>query len=194
MANSIQLPANSIIIVMGVCGSGKSTVARLIARQLGAQFKDGDELHPISNINKMKAGHSLTDEDRLPWLKRIQGYAINSAAKSGACVVACSALKCSYRELLNQAGNVNFVYLHGTRELIQSRMMQRADHFMPETMLDSQLSTLETPINEPNVVAVNVQPTPAEISDKAISKLAQLINSVGESVTAQSHQSAVRNG
>lgn len=160
-----------VIIIMGVSGCGKSTVARSIAGQLKAHFKDGDALHPAGNIDKMSAGTPLTDEDREPWLEEIARYARDQANQNGICVIACSALKRRYRQTLNMAGRVAYVFLDGSFELIASRMHLRSGHFMPDTLLISQFDTLQDPRKEPNVVTVSIESDAQTITDNAISAL-----------------------
>jgi len=145
------------IIVMGVCGCGKSTVAQYLAERLQAECKDGDELHPAKNIERMSAGLALTDEDRLPWLRAVAAFASEKTAHGGICVIACSALKKQYREVLNSAGKVLYVYLDGSRALIEARMSQRENHFMPESLIQSQFAALEVPDSAgEQVVAVDI--------------------------------------
>ena len=128
------------IVVMGVSGCGKSTVGRLLAEKLDAKFIDGDDLHPEENKAKMAAGISLNDEDRWPWLAKVG----QSLAQGEKVVIACSALKRKYRErILEEAPNTVFVHLDGSREVLAERMSSRRNHFMPVTLLDSQLATLE---------------------------------------------------
>lgn len=160
-----------VIVVMGVSGCGKSTVAWHIADQLGAHFKDGDELHPRSNIDKMASGQPLSDEDRQPWLEDVARYARQHAQQHHICVIACSALKQAYRQTLNTAGRVVYVFLQGSRSLIASRMHRREGHFMPEKLLDSQFAALEDPRSESNVVAVGIEPDPPTIARNAVSAL-----------------------
>ena len=166
-------PRPTVVIVMGVSGCGKSTIAELLAERLGGRFKDGDELHPRSNIEKMSAGTPLTDADREPWLEAVRDHAANAAHEHGLSIVACSALKRSYRDTLRGVGRaesmppVFHVYLHGSRELIASRMGDRKGHFMPLEMLDSQIATLESPTTEPRVVTVDVSPAPEDIARAA---------------------------
>jgi gluconokinase len=136
-----------IIVVMGVSSSGKSTVGQSIARRLHVPFLDGDGYHPQANVEKMRAGIPLTDEDRWPWLEKL-GTALHQAAdRKDAAVGACSALRRVYRDYLtDKAGEpVTFVYLAGTRELIAERMARRQHEYMPTSLLDSQFATLEVP-------------------------------------------------
>src|SRR5580698_10478573 len=129
---------------MGVSGTGKSTIARLLAEDLGWASAEGDDFHSAANVAKMHAGHPLTDEDRLPWLKAIADWiGVREAAGDGG-VVTCSALKRSYRDLL-RAGHpdVRFICLIGSHDLLEQRLEHRAGHFMPASLLDSQLDTLE---------------------------------------------------
>ena len=128
------------IVVMGVSGCGKSTVGKMLAQRLEAKFIDGDDLHPEENKAKMAAGISLNDEDRWPWLAKVG----QSLAQGEKVVIACSALKRKYRErILEEAPNTVFVHLDGSREVLAERMSSRLNHFMPVTLLDSQLATLE---------------------------------------------------
>ncbi len=161
------------IIVMGVSGCGKSTVAEHIAHSLKAHCKDGDELHPKSNIDKMAAGIPLDDTDRQPWLEDVARYAKSASARHGVCVIACSALKRQYRETLNAAGQVVYIFLKGSFELISARMHQRTGHFMPEALLESQFAALDDPQNEPHVLTVSIDATPGFIADNAIKLLAR---------------------
>ena len=127
------------IVVMGVSGCGKSSVGQALADALGARFIDGDDLHPEANKAKMAAGIPLNDEDRWPWLAEV-----SAALAESNTVVACSALKRSYRDrIVGGAPGTRFVHLHGTRELLAERMGARPNHFMPVSLLDSQLNTLE---------------------------------------------------
>jgi gluconokinase len=171
MKNQTTQSDTLIIVVMGVSGCGKSTIAESIAEQLNAHFKDGDELHPEANIKKMEAGTPLTDSDREPWLFDVADYAREQAALHGVCVIACSALKRRYREILNEANNVVYVFLDGSFELIASRMQSRTGHFMPETLLKSQFDALEDPRTEDNVVVIDIDSEPPAIAANAVGAL-----------------------
>lgn len=132
-------------IVMGVSGSGKSTVGKLLAERLGLPFYDADDFHPTSNVKKMSSGQPLNDEDRKPWLLTLSNHIQDWNSKKGA-VLACSALKQSYRDLLkSKSPDVHFIYLKGSRDLILQRMKIRRNHYMPPELLDSQFETLEEP-------------------------------------------------
>ena len=159
--------SGTIIYVMGVSGCGKSTVARLLAQRLGARCRDGDELHPPENIERMSSGIALTDADRQPWLEAVRDYAHDQAAAHETCVIACSALKQRYRSLLSEAGTVFYVFLEGSFDLIHARMHEREGHFMPHALLQSQFDALDDPRGEPNVVTVNIDATPEHISEQA---------------------------
>lgn len=160
-----------VLVVMGVSGCGKSTIAVHLAEQLGAHCKDGDELHPKENIEKMAAGIPLTDADREPWLIDVANYAREHAELHGICVIACSALKNRYRQILNTAGRVAYVFLSGSHELIASRMHARAGHFMPEALLDSQFAALEDPRSESDVITVSIESDAPTIARDAVKKL-----------------------
>ena len=162
------------IVVMGVSGCGKSTVGDLLARQLKVDFLDADDLHPAANKQKMAGGTPLTDEDRWPWLA-IVGAAMKAETDAGSSVVvACSALRRVYRDALREAaaGPVFFVHLHGTKELLASRLGARKGHFMPTTLLDSQLATLEPLQDDEQGVVLDVVDTPEELTAAAVAALA----------------------
>ncbi|MEV4602227.1 gluconokinase [Amycolatopsis sp. NPDC049253] len=131
----------TVIVVMGVSGSGKTTVGEALAERLGVEYAEADTFHPKANIEKMTAGHALTDADREPWLQAIAHW-IASHQESGG-VVSSSALKRRYRDELRTGGNVWFLHLHGERDVLAERMQTRKGHFMPVSLLDSQLADLE---------------------------------------------------
>ena len=143
----MTVQAARIIIAMGVSSSGKSTVGQSIARRLHVPFLDGDGYHPEANVEKMRNGIPLTDEDRWPWLERLAKALAEAADRKGAAVGACSALRRAYRDfLVEQAGEpILFVYLDGTKDVIAARMAKRSHEYMPASLLDSQFATLEVP-------------------------------------------------
>ncbi|QHT58308.1 gluconokinase [Cellulomonas sp. H30R-01] len=150
---------------MGVSGSGKSTVGWLLARRLGVAFVDADGLHPPANVAKMGAGEPLTDDDRLPWLGAV---AAELAAAPDGAVVACSALRRRYRDVLRDgAPGVTFVHLDGSRDLLASRLAARLDHFMPASLLDSQLATLEPLDEDEDGVVLDVGEAPDRLAAQA---------------------------
>lgn len=154
-----------LLIVMGVCGCGKSTVGAALAERLGGQFLDGDQFHPAGNVEKMSAGIPLTDDDRWPWLTRV---AEEMAAPKGIVIGGCSALKRAYRDhIAAQAGEpVLFVYLEGSRALILDRMGQREGHFMPTSLVDSQFAALEVPAADECAITVNIDAPLATVVDR----------------------------
>jgi carbohydrate kinase (thermoresistant glucokinase family) len=157
---------------MGVSGSGKSTIAAMLAHRLQWTYEDGDWFHPESNIEKMHHGEPLTDEDRRPWLRAIAAWIddMRQAGRHG--VVACSALKGAYRDILvGDRRDVRLVFLEGDKDLIARRIAARADHFMPPSLLDSQFDALETPSAAEHPIAVSIAPHPREIVDAIIAKL-----------------------
>ena len=157
------------LVVMGVSGSGKSTIADKLAARLRWRFEDGDKFHPASNVAKMSAGHPLTDEDRWPWLQAIADE-IDRVCKAGQnAVIACSALKRAYRDILVHGRcDVRIVYLQGSRELIAARLAARKNHFMPPDLLDSQFKTLEPPAPGENPVTVSIDATVDTIVDDIV--------------------------
>ncbi len=161
----------TVLVLMGVSGCGKSTVAGLLAGRLGWDFCEGDDLHPAENVAKMAAGIPLTDDDRLPWLRRIAAWidAERRAGRPG--VVTCSALKHRYRDVLRGPGVV-FVLLDGSKDLIATRMRARHEHFMPVSLLDSQLADLERPDETEQALIVDIGPPPA-------AQAAQIIDTLG---------------
>ena len=170
-----QHPANNrpmVAVVMGVSGSGKTTVGILLAETLGWQFQEGDKLHPPENVAKMSAGIPLTDADRLPWLRRIAETIDGWRARGESGVVTCSALKRSYRNIIiGDRPEVRLVYLKGSPALIGQRMAQRHGHFMPTTLLDSQFSILEEPSPDENPIVVDIGGKPQEIAREIACRL-----------------------
>ncbi|MEU1477523.1 gluconokinase [Streptomyces sp. NPDC001668] len=162
-----------VVVVMGVAGTGKTTIGPLLAARLGVPYAEGDDFHPPANIAKMSAGTPLTDDDRWPWLDAIGSWAHGRAGLGG--VVSCSALKRSYRDRLRaEAPGVVFVHLAGDRSLIEDRMSHRQGHFMPTALLDSQFATLQ-PLQEDEAgVVVDVSGSPEEITGRAAKALAEL--------------------
>jgi carbohydrate kinase (thermoresistant glucokinase family) len=157
------------IVVMGVCGCGKSSVGQGIAAALGLPFTDGDDLHPPANVAKMASGQPLTDADRWPWLTRVG----ETLAPGG--VVACSALKRAYRDHIRAAASDTiFVYLHGDRALLAERLAARPNHFMPPALLDSQLATLEPPFGEPRCITVDIAGPKDQVIAAALKALAAI--------------------
>lgn len=162
----------SILVVMGVSGSGKTTVGTQLALQLRWEFEDGDWFHPARNIDKMHAGIPLTDEDRAPWLIAIADF-IDQARNAGThAVVACSALKRRYRTvIIGKRPDVRLIYLKGDMELIARRIATRHEHFMPTSLLQSQFDALEEPGPDENPIVVPVDPRPREIVGQIIEAL-----------------------
>ncbi|MGW0614822.1 gluconokinase [Streptomyces sp. NPDC002788] len=162
-----------VVVVMGVAGTGKTTIGPLLAARLGVPYAEGDDFHPPANIVKMSAGTPLTDEDRLPWLDAIGDWAHGRAGIGG--VVSCSALKRSYRDRLRIAApGVVFVHLTGDRALIEDRMSHRQGHFMPTALLDSQFATLQPLEADEAGVGVDVAGSPEEITERAAHALEHL--------------------
>jgi carbohydrate kinase (thermoresistant glucokinase family) len=155
---------------MGVSGTGKTTVAKLFAQKTGAVFYEGDDFHPPENVSKMWQGIPLTDGDREGWLRALREVIVRSLAKNELAAITCSALKAKYREQL-QGGDtrVRFIYLTGPRELIEERIKNRRGHFMPATLLASQLATLEPP---KNALTFSIEKSPEEIVTELIQALA----------------------
>lgn len=160
-----------VVVVMGVAGSGKTTVAELLADHLKVPYAEADDFHPPANIAKMSAGHPLTDEDRWPWLRAIAQWIKKHAAHDGG-VVTCSALKRSYRDLLREGSTqVWFVHLTGTRALLADRIGHRKGHFMPAALLDSQLADLEPLGPDELGVTLDVARSPEDLAEAAIDSL-----------------------
>jgi carbohydrate kinase (thermoresistant glucokinase family) len=160
----MKSPKATIVVVMGVSGSGKTTVAAMLAGRLHVQFLEGDDLHPPANVEKMRGGTPLTDDDRRPWLKAIARRIDDWRAAGEGGVVTCSALKRAYRRIIiGGRREVALVYLRGSQDLIHARMAARHEHFMPVALLASQFTVLEEPGPDERPIVVDVAPGPAEI-------------------------------
>jgi gluconokinase len=164
----------TVIVLMGVTGCGKTTVGRLLAERLGAVFAEGDAYHPPANVAKMSRGEPLTDEDRWPWLDALARDIGRWLDAGTSAVVGCSALKRAYRERLRAGrGGVRLVHLTGDPELIQERMAARRGHYMPLSLLPSQLATLEPPGADEGAIVVDVAGTPETIAAEVLRRLRQ---------------------
>ncbi|HXL64530.1 MAG TPA: gluconokinase [Xanthobacteraceae bacterium] len=173
---------------MGVSGSGKSTIAEELSARLGWPFEEGDSLHPEANIAKMHAGIPLTDADRLPWLERVAAWIDRQRAKKEPGIIACSALKHAYRQIIiGDRPEVRLVYLRGGRDLIAEHLAGRHGHFMPPELLRSQIDTLEEPDPSEDPLTVDVGPPAAQVADEIIRLLS---HSVTLSQGPAAHQSA----
>ena len=160
------------LVVMGVSGSGKSTIAERLAARLGWRYEDGDKFHPPANVAKMSAGHPLSDEDRWPWLQAIADEIDRTCRAGERAVVACSALKRAYRDILvHGRSDVRIVFLNGTQQLIADRLAARKGHFMPPGLLTSQFATLEPPQPTERPITVSIDATVEAIVDDAIRQL-----------------------
>ena len=160
------------LVIMGVAGSGKSTVAIQLVERLGWMFAEGDDFHPLANVEKMRTGHALTDEDRWPWLRSIADWIDEREAAGESAVVTCSALKRAYRELLQKGHpSVRFVLVDVPLDLLRERIGARQGHYMPPALLDSQLATLERlQPDEPGFV-VPADGSPEEVTERVLAEL-----------------------
>ncbi|GGO82793.1 gluconokinase [Marinobacterium nitratireducens] len=159
------------LVIMGVCGCGKSTVGERLATALNADFIEGDSFHPLENVQRMSAGTPLTDADRAPWLSRLAQELATANAAGRSKVLSCSALKRRYREQLAASGPVTFVYLQGTRDEIERRMALRQNHFMVASMVASQFEALEEPAPDEPCIRVSILQTVDQIVDQVLKAL-----------------------
>jgi carbohydrate kinase (thermoresistant glucokinase family) len=167
---AVKLPL--VIVLMGVSGSGKSTVGAELARALGWPFRDADSFHPAANVEKMSRGVPLTDEDRAPWLAAIAQWIDERRKLSDPGIVSCSALKRAYRRrIIGGRDRVRLVYLEGDKGLIAERMRARTGHFMPVSLLDNQFATLEEPRNDEAPLIVSIAPPPQQLAGAIIQAL-----------------------
>jgi gluconokinase len=160
---------------MGVSGSGKTTVGKAVAEAFGIPFIEGDTLHPAANVEKMRQGIPLTDEDRWPWLDSVAHVLKERVLEKGGAIISCSALRRIYRDRLRAAIGLDlrFVFLEGDRTILGRRMQRRHGHFMPASLLESQFATLETPDGEGDVLTVDVAPPIGEVIAAAMGMLSE---------------------
>jgi len=167
--NTPALPPGppTILVMMGVCGTGKTTIGKALAKRLGWTFQEGDDLHPPANIAKMKSGTPLDDADRGPWLAKVGGWISVQLTAGRSGVITCSALKRTYRStIIGGRDDVILVYLKGSEKLIARRLGRRGDHFMPASLLASQIATLQAPGVRENPIVVQIdQPVEAQVED-----------------------------
>lgn len=162
-----------VLVFMGVSGCGKSTVAALLSGRLGWAFEEGDSLHPQANVDKMAAGHPLDDADRWPWLEKVAEWVEGQLDAGTSGLITCSALKRSYRDMINRRGSgVQFVYLAGSEQLIAARLAARQGHFMPPELLKSQFADLEEPTPDEPGIRLDVGPAPAVLADEVVTAFA----------------------
>jgi len=165
-------PAPAVLVIMGVSGSGKTTIANELSRRLGWEFEDGDWFHPAANVEKMHSGVPLTDEDRWPWLRAIAQWIDETRAAGRHGIVTCSALKRRYRAILiGERPDVRLVYLEGDMALIARRVATRHEHFMPASLLESQFEALEEPGPDERPISVSIEPGPREIVAQIMKQL-----------------------
>lgn len=167
--NNLSVTRPLHLVVMGVSGCGKTSLAQLLAEATGYPYAEADEFHPQANKDKMASGHPLTDEDRWPWLETLRDWMSQQAREGHSTIVTCSALKRSYRELLSDTeGTVLFLHLDGSMEVIAQRMAKRSGHFMPTSLLPSQFATLEPLGAGENGVVLDVELSPEQLRDEVL--------------------------
>jgi gluconokinase len=160
------------LLLMGVSGSGKTVIGRLLADRIGMPFLDADDLHSAENVRKMRLGRPLTDTDRAPWLQAVAGEIARTTVNGRGMVVACSALKRAYRDRLRVAApGLRLVHLAGLPGLIRRRLEARTGHFMPVTLLDNQLATLEPPEADERPLVIDLALPPDEIVERIVAAL-----------------------
>jgi gluconokinase len=170
LAHTITEPV--VVVVMGVSGCGKTTVSALLSAALGCQFQEGDDLHSAENVKKMHGGTPLTDDDRMPWLRKIAEKIDSWRGRGESGVLTCSALKRSYRDIIiGDRPDVTLVYLRGSYDLIRRRMAARHEHFMPVALLDSQFAALQEPTPDEHPIIVDVGSRPAEVATEIVRQL-----------------------
>ena len=172
-------PEPVVLVLMGVSGSGKSTIAALLAGRLGWDFEEGDDLHPPANVAKMHAGHPLDDEDRKPWLAKVAGWITERTEAGRPGIITCSALKRSYRDVL-RGKHVIFVHVAGSKEEIAARLASRHGHYMPSSLLDSQFDTLEPPGHDERAITVGIEAPAAQEA----AEIVKVLGLVPEGATA----------
>ncbi len=160
-----------VVVIFGVSGAGKTTIGELLAQELHWKFYDADDFHPQVNIDKMERGEPLTDEDRQPWLQSLREAITRSLAANENAVLACSALKRKYRELLRVNADVKFVFLYGSRARIDDQLKQRRGHFMNPALLDSQFADLEEPESSEDMLTIELRGEPDELVEQIRQKL-----------------------
>jgi gluconokinase len=160
-----------IIVIFGVSGAGKTTVGKMLAKQLGWRFLEADDFHPAANIEKMRNGHPLTDEDRWPWLNRLRKQIEQLVSAGENAVLACSALKRAYRDRLRVSEAVKFVFLRGDYAVVEKQLRSRHGHFMNIALLQSQFDDLEQPQPDENVITIELGRTPEEIVERIETKV-----------------------
>jgi gluconokinase len=179
-------PAPAVLIVMGVSGCGKSTGGALLASSLRWEFADADWFHPVSNVDKMHSGMALTDEDRWPWLRAVAAWIDKMRYSGEHGVIACSALKRRYRDvLIGDRGDVRLVYLKGDETLIARRIATRHEHFMPRSLLHSQFEALEEPGLDEKPITVSIEPQPRAIVARILSVLKMVEETPPEQTTSR---------